>query len=143
MSKKSLTDSQDGSQRKPQEYMNDYLAEAENTSNVSQDQQDSEEHYVPSRDFAPQHRISASASYRPRGNSNSGYAVQQVIPNTHMGMGRSGSGTSSGGHSTSYRNRAQSGVSSNHMNLRSVHSTTNSTPVSYTHLDVYKRQSVL
>ncbi|KAM3162580.1 Glycerol uptake/efflux facilitator protein [Lachancea thermotolerans] len=143
MSKKSLPDSQDGNQRKPQEYMNDFLSDAESGSNVSHDQQndgdggDGGEHYIPSRDFAPQHRISASASYVPRngeGGGGSNYAVQQVVPNTHIPMSRSNSGNNGSGggggggsgHSTGYRNRAQSGVSSNYMNMRSVQSNSGS-----------------
>ncbi|SCV00954.1 LANO_0F09384g1_1 [Lachancea nothofagi CBS 11611] len=97
------------------------------SNNVNDINNNDDDHYIPSRDFAPQHRISASASYVPRKNggenNDSGYQVQQVVPNTQHAMSRSNSGAQS----TGYRNRAQSGVSSSNMNMRSLKSNANST----------------
>ncbi|SCV04263.1 LAME_0H17062g1_1 [Lachancea meyersii CBS 8951] len=154
MSKQDMSQIQEERRKRPQEYMNDYLSDnnndnrsqvsRENGSLASRDNGSSQhthsnhsnsnnnnndDRYIPSRDFAPQHRISASASYVPRQRSgttksNSGednnYPVAQVAPNTQQMMR-----SNSAAHSTGHRNRAQSGVSTSNMNLRSLRSNTN------------------
>ncbi|SCU84887.1 LAFA_0D12618g1_1 [Lachancea sp. 'fantastica'] len=156
MSKRNSSESQDERRKKPQEYMNDYLSDnnndtrsqnstRDNGSQASRDNASSlpnsnnnnnnntnnDDRYIPSRDFAPQHRISASASYvpRPRSGTNSGsnnnnddgnYSNTQVVPNTQQP-----SRSNSAAHSTGHRSRAQSSLSNSNMNIRSLRSNTN------------------
>ncbi|SCU93394.1 LADA_0G02850g1_1 [Lachancea dasiensis] len=142
--------SEEPTTKQPQEYMNEYLTENDGASQASQDvasshhtensypkrsnsnasntgrhRSNTDGQYIPSRDFAPQHRISASANYVPRRggeSSDSAYPVAQVVPNTQQ-MSRSNSAA----HSTGYRNRAQSRSSSHNMNNRSSQSNIQST----------------